>query len=66
MPMAKYEVICEGPQGQATFWDGTDLRKKGSIVELDPEVVQVSATSRSLKPVDDAPVFRNGKPVKSG
>lgn len=56
--MAKYEVICSGPQGQPTFWDGTDLRVKGFIVELDPDVVKVSADSMSLKPVGDAPVFR--------
>lgn len=55
--MAKYEVICEGPQGQPTFWDGTDLKHKGTIVELDPDVVKVSATSMSLKPVDGAPVW---------
>lgn len=62
--MAKYEVICEGPQGQATFWDGVDLRKKGAVIELDPEVVKVSATSMSLKPLDGAPVFdKSGKPV---
>jgi hypothetical protein len=56
--MAKYEVICAGPQGQATYWDGADLIRKGVIVELDPEVVKVSATSMSLKPVDGAPVWR--------
>lgn len=55
--MAKYEVICEGPQGQAIFWDGTDLRRKGTIVDLDPDVVKVSATSMSLRPVESAPVW---------
>lgn len=58
MPIAKYEVICEGPQGQPTYWDGTDLRKKGTVVEIDTDVVKVSSTSLALKPVGDAPVFR--------
>lgn len=68
--MAKYEVICEGPQGQPTFWmgygdKGGQLVPKGTIVDLDPEIVKVRADSLSLKPVDGAPVFdRNGKIVK--
>lgn len=62
--MAKYEVICEGPQGQPTFWAGdyTDkggqLLPKGAIVDLDPEKVKVSATSATLKPVGDSPVWK--------
>lgn len=56
--MAKYEVICEGPDGKPLFWDGVSLQPKGAIVEIDPEVVKVSATSMSLKPVGDAPVWR--------
>lgn len=57
--MAQYEVICEGPQGQPVFWDGVNLRRKGEIVEIDPEVVKVSDTSRALKPVGAAPVWKN-------
>lgn len=67
--MAKYEVICEDASGKPTFWyglgeKGGQLLPKGSIVEIDPEAMQVSSTSRSLKPVGDAPVFKDGKLVK--
>ncbi len=65
MALCKYEVICDGPQGQATFWDGTDLRKKGTIVEIDTDLMKVSAKSMSLKSVGDSPVFdKDGKPKK--
>lgn len=70
MPVAKYEVICEGPQGQPTFWHGYGekggrLVAKGGTVELDTDLVKVSKDSRSLKPVGDAPVFdAKGNQVK--
>lgn len=69
MALAKYEVICEGPQGQPTFWQGYGekggrLMAKGETVELDTDLVKVSVNSRALKPVGDAPVFdEKGKQV---
>lgn len=64
--MAKYEVICEDANGKPTFWlgngeKGGQLMPKGSIVEVDPEVMKVSVKSLSLKPVGDAPVFEKNK-----
>lgn len=49
--MAKYKVISE------TFWDGTQTRREGDVVEIDPEKVHVAWNSRTLQPVDGAPVF---------
>jgi hypothetical protein len=57
MSLAKYEVICEGPQGKSTYWDGVSLQPKGTIVELDTDVVKVSKDSHALKPVGNSPVY---------
>jgi hypothetical protein len=68
--LAKYEVICAGPQDQPTFWmgygeKGGRLVPKGEIVELETDLVKVSVNSRALKPVGDAPVFdEKGKQVQ--
>lgn len=57
MAIAKYEVIAEGPMGQAVYWDGLNLRRKGEIVEVDTDVVKVASDSKSLIPVGNSPVF---------
>lgn len=60
---AEYKVICEGPQGQPTFWwgehsdKGGKLMLKGEVIKIDTKKVFVSATSATLEPVGDAPVW---------
>ena len=55
--LPEYEVIAE------KFWDGEQLQPKGKVVKINPEKVQVSHKSLALKPIGDAPVFKDGKPV---
>jgi hypothetical protein len=43
--------------GQPMYWDGLNLLKKGSTVDIDPKVVKVARGSAALKPVGDSPVF---------
>lgn len=60
--MAKYEVIAlHDGQDRPTFWNGQDLVKKGTVVDIDPEVCKVAYNSKSLKPVGDSPVFKKNE-----
>ena len=59
MPKHKYEVIApRDGQDRPTYWDGQSLLAPGTVVEIDTDVVHVTAASKSLKPVGDSPLFK--------
>jgi hypothetical protein len=57
MALKKFEVTAPlDGMGRPTYWDGTKLVPPGTIVELDTDLVKITASTKAVKAVEEPKV----------